>query len=311
MLTEDVLSRLQRLNRQTVPLWHLAGGKRPRSQSPPPCELPGGVEVEQGSGRHWLIDRRVGSLWRGSQQFIENRQEDLRFAAEHEKIVHPELRRVAEHFPHGVLYLDLETCGLAGSMIFLVGLVRQTEQGLVLSQLLARNYAEEKAVLETFWRTVADTRVLVTFNGKSFDWPLVHDRSTLHHLGIDARRGPWGLTRRSPVHAADHPDSPAELSPDDPRPELIHCDLLHHARRVWRDRLPDCKLQTLERFICGRHRAGDMPGRAIPAAYHDFVRTGDAWQIKAILQHNALDLITLVQLSLRILQRAGPLPGHS
>ena len=56
-----------------------------------------------------------------------------------------------------------------------------------LSQLLARNYAEEKPLLQTLWNIAADKRVLVTFNGKSFDWPMVHDRSTLHHLGQDPR----------------------------------------------------------------------------------------------------------------------------
>jgi uncharacterized protein YprB with RNaseH-like and TPR domain len=79
---------------------------------------------------------------------------------------------------------------------------------------------------------------------------------------------------------------------------MVHCDLLHHARRRWRERLPNCKLQTLEQAICGRRRRGDIPGRAIPLAYHEFVRTGDAWQMRNVLHHNALDLVTLLQLSI-------------
>ena len=94
------------------------------------------------------------------------------------------------------------------------------------------------------------------------------------------------------------PDSP--LSRHDPRPDLIHCDLLHHARRRWKHELPDCKLQTLERHICRRRRLDDIPGREIPSAYHDFVRHGDAWLIRGVLHHNALDLITLLQLSLSL-----------
>jgi uncharacterized protein YprB with RNaseH-like and TPR domain len=114
-----------------------------------------------------------------------------------------------------------------------------------------------------------DQQVLVTFNGKSFDWPQIRDRSTLH-----------------------------ERDPDSVDNHLVHLDLLHHARRRWRCELPNCKLQTLERYICGRHRTGDIPGGDIPAAYHDYVRTGDLAEVRQILHHNALDLVTLLQLSL-------------
>ena len=138
--------------------------------------------------------------------------------------------------------------------------------------------------------------MLATFNGKSFDWPMVHDRSTLHHLGCDMRCG--GVRKAThPVRAHDV----QALTRHDPRPQLIHCDLLHHARRKWKDKLPDCKLQTLERSICRRHRSDDIPGREIPSAYHDFVRSGDAWLIRSVLHHNALDLVTLLQISMAVL----------
>ena len=80
-------------------------------------------------------------------------------------------------------------------------------------------------------------------------------------------------------------------APDGSPAELIHCDLLHHARRRWRMRLPNCKLQTLERFVCRRLRRDDIAGSQIPQEYHQFVRTGDARQLCSILQHNALDLL--------------------
>ena len=84
--------------------------------------------------------------------------------------------------PDRVLLLDLETCGFAGSALFLVGLLRQIEGVPTVELLLARNYAEEQAILETLWQTVAGHDVLVTFNGKSFDWPMVVDRSVRHRL---------------------------------------------------------------------------------------------------------------------------------
>ncbi len=166
-----------------------------------------------------------------------------------------------------------------------------------MSQLLARNYAEEKSLLQTLWSIAADKRVLVTFNGKSFDWPMVHDRSTLHHLGQDPRDSSVTAPDHSTVAAATTP-----LGRQDRRPNLIHCDLLHHARRRWGKQLPDCRLQTLERHICRRERAEDIPGREIPAAYHDFVRHGDAWLMRGVLHHNALDLITLLQLAMLVVQ---------
>jgi hypothetical protein len=88
-------------------------------------------------------------------------------------------------------------------------------------------------------------------------------------------------------------------SPDEPP----HLDLLHHARRRWRGVLPDCRLQTLEWKICGRRRSGDIPGEEIPAAYHHFVRTGDASDMLTVFHHNALDLITLADVALAL---AGP-----
>ncbi len=194
------------------------------------------------------------------------------------------------------MYLDLETCGFAGSMVFLVGLLHWQHDQLVLSQLWARNYAEEKAILQTMWSLVSDADLLITFNGKSFDWPQVHDRSTLHHLGY--RHVP-GETPQLPV-VNDLPTSQPEstLLPNHVRPEPWHLDLLHHARRRWRKHLPNCRLQTLERYICGRHRVDDLPSSEIPQAYHDYVRSENPRVVRSILHHNALDLITLLQLAL-------------
>ena len=79
-----------------------------------------------------------------------------------------------------------------------------------------------------------------------------------------------------------------------------HCDLLHHARHTWHGRLPNCKLQTLERYLCGRNRVGDIPGQEIPLAFHDFVRTNDGWLMKSILHHNALGLVTSLEVALRL-----------
>ena len=171
-------------------------------------------------------------------------------------------------------------------------------------------------MLATLWQIAAPQRVLVTFNGKSFDWPMVKDRSTLHRLVRPGQSGPQaaraGKTHDRPLLAAEVPapgqrtNPPRRLNDELPRSDLlhcaaaqcdlVHCDLLHHARRRWRDYLPDCRLQTLERIVCRRHRRGDVSGAAVPAAYHDYVRRGELRLIEPVLHHNALDLVTLVQI---------------
>ncbi len=177
----------------------------------------------------------------------------------------PELCHVSVAGPGDLLFMDTETCGFAGSVVFLVGLMSFRDGGLVFDQFLARDYAEERAVLGEFSERLAAACVLVTFNGKAFDMNMIRDRSVF--LGLP------GPDREPP-----------------------HLDLLHEARRRWRRDLPNCKLQTLEAMLCGRHRTGDIPGAAIPDAYHDFVATGDARRLRDILHHNLLDLLTMAQL---------------
>jgi hypothetical protein len=83
-------------------------------------------------------------------------------------------------------------------------------------------------------------------------------------------------------------------------PSLQHIDVLHHARRRWRKQLPNCRLQTLEWHVCRRRRADDIPGHRIPAVYAEFVRTGFERDMETVLYHNALDLVTLFDLALRL-----------
>jgi uncharacterized protein YprB with RNaseH-like and TPR domain len=248
-----------------------------------------GEENANPAGKHLRFTRPLSAFWPASDSVIRRSA----FAAAAKSELHGELAAVLEHFPRGTLFLDLETCGFAGSMVFLVGMVWRVGQALVVDQLLARDYAEEKAILHTLWQIASRNRVLITFNGKSFDWPMVRDRGTRHQLGQVQR-----------PRAADGPSEPSESrGRNDPWPELTHCDLLHHARRRWKALLPNCRLQTLERFICRRSRRDDLPGAQVPAAYHQFVRTGAARQVGAILHHNALDLLTLVQVTLALLPR--------
>ncbi len=178
--------------------------------------------------------------------------------------VHEELMAAVSAGEERLLFVDLETCGFAGTPVFLIGVMYVSDGELCVKQLLARSYAEEPAILGRFGALLSDRPHLVTFNGKSFDWPFLVDRAAVSRVTLCDTTG--------------------------------HCDLLHIARRRYKDSLPDCRLQTLEQYLCGRRRSNDIPGSQIPAAYHAFVRSGDAREVGAILYHNFLDLVTLAEI---------------
>jgi uncharacterized protein YprB with RNaseH-like and TPR domain len=185
----------------------------------------------------------------------------------------PEPRMAAESGPvtvDDVAFLDLETTGLSNSPLFLVGLMTWEDDGLVVDQYFARDLNEEAAAIALFRDAVAGKRLLVTFNGRSFDVPYVRSRAA--YTGV-----------------------PCPL-------ELVHLDLIRDCRRRWRAELGNCRLQTLERHVCGRDREDDLPGSEVPDAYYAFLRTGNAADVGRILLHNALDLLTLADLTARVLR---------
>ncbi len=178
----------------------------------------------------------------------------------------PPERGLFRRFGHRrVLYMDIETCGLSAAPVFLVGLCMVGDRNLVLRQLFARDYAEERALLTELGRIAREHDFLVTFNGKSFDVPFLRDRATHHRL-------------EAPVN-------------------LPHLDLLWMARRRWKEHLPDCRLKTIEWRILRRRRAGDVGGSEIPGLYHDYVKRGEAHRLLPVFHHNLLDVVAMVELT--------------
>lgn len=293
-----------------------------------------GEIVETSAGPHLRIAQAVEEFWKDAERLVAARHaiSQGELAAKGRAIDPPspensaegcsyrsEARALVKCFPDRTIFLDLETCGLAGAALFLVGLLRRIDGRLTVELLLARTYAEEKAVLVSLWERIAYHEVLVTFNGKSFDWPMVLDRSTRYLLHRAGSAGGASFLQSSipssSPSTASRPSARDQLSvgahrapalgttgrvPAGAHSPMVHVDILHHARRRWRGRLPNCKLQTLERYICGRRREGDIPGANIPAAYQQFVNSGNPCQMESILFHNALDLVTLLDLSLRL-----------
>src|SRR5262249_51802352 len=150
--------------------------------------------------------------------------------------------------------------GGAGTHAFLIGCARfDDDRGLVTKQFLLTRPADERPLLDLVAAEIADAGALVSFNGKSFDAPMLEPRYLFHRL-----------------------DWPGEGVP--------HVDALHPARRFWPG---DCSLVALERQKLGARRVADVPQAEIPARYFHFVRTGDARPLVAVLEHNRRDLLTL------------------
>jgi len=179
--------------------------------------------------------------------------------------------------PSQLVYLDTETTGLAGgtgTCAFLIGIGAAEGSQFVVRQFFLRDYPEEKALLTALSEVLETYRGLVTFNGKTFDVPLLETRYALARL-------------KSPF------------------PRLLHLDLLHPARRLWRLRLTSCELQNLEKEVLGISREGDVAGSEIPGIYFDYLRTGDAQGLQPVFYHNALDIVTLAALSAELARAVG------
>ena len=212
-----------------------------------------------------------------------------------------------------MLFVDVETTGLAGgagSYAFLVGCAWFDGAAFRTRQFFLSSFAAERALLEAVAEVADACGTVVTFNGKTFDLPLVETRFVLYRM-------------------------------ESPFAGMPHVDMLHPARRLWRNDAGDqhvpfsasagvlgrpgtlfgrggllpssasaggCRLIALEETLCGYTREGDVPGFEIPSRYFRYVRTGDARGLDVVLEHNRLDLLSLALLAARASQllEAGP-----
>jgi uncharacterized protein YprB with RNaseH-like and TPR domain len=178
-------------------------------------------------------------------------------------------QQIAEDDLESLVFLDTETSGLAGgtgTFAFLVGVGRYTPAGFHLAQFFMRDPIDEPALLLALEEFLAPCRTVVSFNGKAFDVPLLDTRYILQG---------W----KSPFK------------------DFSHIDLLHLARRLWRDRLPSRTLANLEVQILHASRTDEeIPGWMIPQIYFDYLRDGDARPLLRVFYHNAMDVISLAAL---------------
>jgi uncharacterized protein YprB with RNaseH-like and TPR domain len=187
-----------------------------------------------------------------------------------------------------IVFLDTETTGLmggTGTYVFLLGTAFIRDGELVLRQHLLHDLGAEAAFVRALREELAPFRACASYNGKCFDLPLLRTRFVM------ALR--------------------ADLSVDE-----SHLDLLHPARRLWRDRFGSTSLRQLEDSVLDVVREDDIPGALIPERYFRWLALRDAQLIQPILNHNARDIVSLVRITDRIAQavidaRAGRAPDHA
>ncbi len=187
-----------------------------------------------------------------------------------------------------LVFLDIESTGLggAGALAFLVAAGRFEDGEFVLRQYLATSPPEEAGVLRAVlddYEVAAGDSVLVTYNGRTFDAPMLDGRATMHRqrAGFDALR---------------------------------HVDLLTPARMGWRGAIESCRLAIVENEVLGLTRpSGEVSGGDVPGCYFRYLRSQDARLLSPIVDHNALDVVSLAAILARFgallsgARAAGPL----
>ena len=242
-VTPDTLARqLQRLD----------GRRTAKTASPPRIDTLAGALQLQVCGDALLLCERQYTLPRAQHPL------DLTML--------PEVHGLAD--PDWV-YLDTETTGLSGgvgNLAFMVGVARYTDaQTLAVRQYLLGSFAAEAAMLRDLVSWVGRDAVLVSYNGKCFDLPLLGARCAMQRV-------------------------------EDGLGGLRHLDLMYTVRRAYRRHWPDCRLQTAEKRLLDLHRAGDLPGSEAPAAWQAWLRRGETVPLGGVLQHNFQDVASLALL---------------
>jgi len=187
--------------------------------------------------------------------------------AHHLQAFFPDQQACAEK----ILFLDLETTGLGvgtGNIPFMIGLAYWENDALIVEQALIRHPAEERAMLAHLHHLTKKYTHLLSYNGKSFDWPLVHSRYVINGM----RQEIW---------------------------EPLHIDLLHPSRSLWRNTLESCKLSHIEEMRLGITRVEDVPGSEAPRLYFEYLSDGNPKILEGVFLHNEIDMISLVTLATR------------
>jgi len=251
----------------------------PDSRSEDGRALPDGEEEITPYGRHYVVREIFDSEHsHGNVRLGRFSCDDLR----HLMMLMHEKEGVPDR--DSILFLDTETTGMqgAGMVPFLVGVGYFQGDAFHLVQYFIRDFDEEPSMLYALGKLVERFRLVVTYNGSTFDIPLLESRFILARFE-NAFSG------------------------------MPHLDLLTGARRLWRNGHGSCRLVALEREIVSFLRGPDIPGAQIPRVYFDFVNHGSASaysQVKSVFTHNVYDIMSLAALTVCACDRvtADPAP---
>lgn len=166
------------------------------------------------------------------------------------------------------IILDIETMGLFNRPIILLGVAQLSANCISINQYFLQNMREESAALRGFLSHINKNKVFLTFNGRTFDIPYIKER--LAYYGIKESL------------------------------ENAHFDILHFSRRAWREKLPNCRLTTLEKYLFGIEREDDVPSALVPEFYETYLRSKNIGPLIPIIEHNKQDLITLANIFFRL-----------
>ena len=163
--------------------------------------------------------------------------------------------------PENFKFMDIETKGLSNVPIILIGIAEIRGSKIISSQYFLRDYREEPNIIEAYLSHLDEDSVHVTFNGKSFDVPFIKNRSLYNGIEADLN--------------------------------LPHLDLMYFAKNLWKEKLPNCQLQTIEREMFGIEREGDVPGQYIPGYYDTYLMENNIGPVVPIIEHNCQDIVSL------------------
>lgn len=167
-------------------------------------------------------------------------------------------------------FMDIETLGLANVPIILIGVAELSKNGKCIesTQYLLREKSEEPAVLEAFMSHLDENSVYVSYNGARFDVPFIKNRCDYYRITYNH--------------------------------DLIHYDLLYFARRLWKSKMPNCKLTTVEKYLFDIQRTDDVPGSLIPSYYNIYLKKNNIGPLIPIIEHNRMDIVSLAKFLMKM-----------
>ena len=158
-------------------------------------------------------------------------------------------------------FMDIETLGLSNVPIILIGIAEIKNNNIYTYQYLLKDKINEGAVISQYISHLDESSILVTFNGQRFDEPFIKTRARYYQINYNYN--------------------------------IPHYDLYYFSRNLWKNQLPNCKLQTIEKYIFGIEREDDVPGQFIPSYYETYLKENNIGPLMPIIKHNRIDIVSL------------------